>query len=159
MIYSSFHHCFRSERCYFSTFGEGVVACRAIMGGICKELWSNTTTRNYCKHYSQWSSHHDVKITGAHWPKHRFERGNEKYCCFPCFLEYLVYVHPHPALTPTFPKTWRDIWHLWVTFGWSESGCQSQASQGRPTPSRTVWSVKHTKWDRNNKDLHIWNSL
>lgn len=42
-IYSSFHHCFCSERCYFCTFGGGSVARRAITVAVAESydltLW------------------------------------------------------------------------------------------------------------------------
>lgn len=47
-IYSPFHHCFCSERCYFCTFGGWLVACRAIMVAVGESydltLWQEIIT-------------------------------------------------------------------------------------------------------------------
>lgn len=79
-IYSSFHHCFCSESCYFCTFGGWLVACGAIVVAVAGKLWSNTVARNYYKHYSQCSSHSEVNSTswGHSSREEQGERGKQK---------------------------------------------------------------------------------
>lgn len=46
--------------------------------GSCRKLWSNTVARNYCKHYSQCSSHCEVNTMRAYFPRRERWRGSKK---------------------------------------------------------------------------------
>ncbi len=79
-IYSSFHHCFCREKVLFLYVWWRVSSLRGHYGGSCRKLWSNTVARNYCKHYSQCSSHSEVDIMRAYFPRREREGEAKRHC-------------------------------------------------------------------------------
>lgn len=55
-----------------------VSSLRGHWGGSCRKLWSNTVATNYCKHYSQCSSHSELSVMRAYFPGREGWRGSKE---------------------------------------------------------------------------------